>query len=412
MRSTGVRAVAGLVILLALVAGALLADERRSVPSLDHVIATGAAAGSEPGAADPVGPVVASGSAEIGRWVDVTPHDMALIGGSCDSYGVTSIAVDPAAPSDLYVMADCFGVWRSTDYGITWNGPIDIGRNGAAARDCAGGISVAHDDADAPVTLYRACIRGTGMGFWRSDDGGVNWQRFPIGVTDRQDYYAPAVDPYDGDHLLMAGHEMNVLAESRDGGETWQEVPMDPAMAGPGGTGSVLFVDTGDPVTTRRTWLYTGQWNEGNTGTWRTEDGGERWTRVDSMEKPHGQYQIYQPDAGAILAAGLSGSDGHGIYRSTDAGRTWDMVHEGFSAVLWGSDDTVYSGYSWACGDCAVDAEFRRAPSPGAGNWAEGPEQPAEMAMGPATVAVTFDGERYVFVSANWRDGVWRYVEG
>ena len=38
--------------------------------------------------------------------------------------------------------------------------------------------------------------------------------------------------------------------------------------------------DPGDPVTTRRTWLYTGQWNEGNTGTWRTEDGGESWIQI------------------------------------------------------------------------------------------------------------------------------------
>ena len=37
--------------------------------------------------------------------------------------------------------------------------------------------------------------------------------------------------------------------------------------------------------------------------------------------------------------------------------------------------------------------------------------QPSEMAIGPASVAVTFNGTNYIFVSGNWRSGLWRYVE-
>ena len=42
--------------------------------------------------------------------------------------------------------------------------------------------------ASAP-TLYESCIRGSGLGFWKSVDGGVNWTRYPVAASTRQDYY-------------------------------------------------------------------------------------------------------------------------------------------------------------------------------------------------------------------------------
>ncbi|MFV0307698.1 MAG: hypothetical protein ACK5OX_08140 [Desertimonas sp.] len=366
-------------------------------------------------AATAMGPGVPGASAagpdeQPGEWVDVTPPDMGVVAGTCDSYGVASIAVDPVESSDVYAMSDCFGIWRSSDHGLTWSGPIETGRNGRTVRDCAGVIAVVRGQDEETPTILRVCIRGEGMGFWRSVDGGVAWQQIPIPLADRQDYSTITTDPYDPDHVLITGHEMNVLAESTDRGLTWREIPMARGMQAPG-SASMFFVDTGDASKTARTWLYTPQWDGGEVGTWRTEDAGETWVQVDTFEKPHGMYQIFQSDDGVMLAGGLSGSDGDGIYRSDDEGETWDLVAEGYSSAIWGASERRYSAYSWACGDCEVDAEFRSAPADDDTDWSDAMDQPAAMRIGPAAVAVVDDGDHEVFISANWRDGVWRYVE-
>ena len=73
---------------------------------------------------------------------------------------------------------------------------------------------------------------GTGLGFWKSLDGGVNWTSYFVAPTgaSRQDYYPPVGDPYDPNHLVMAGHEMDYLVESVDGGHTWTERVVETAM--------------------------------------------------------------------------------------------------------------------------------------------------------------------------------------
>jgi hypothetical protein len=36
---------------------------------------------------------------------------------------------------------------------------------------------------------------------------------------------------------------------------------------------------------------------------------------------------------------------------------------------------------------------------------------PPEMTIGPAQAAFVFDGTNYIVVTANWRGGLWRFVE-
>jgi hypothetical protein len=344
----------------------------------------------------------------IANWTNVTPANMRVSGGSCDSYGVTSVLVDPSRPSNLYAHSDCFGIWRSTNYGASWTGPINTGRNGSSAGNCAGGgVSIAPGSGSAPI-LYMSCIRGS-VGFWRSVDGGVNWTRYTITPTSRQDYGRVSVDPYDRNHLIMTGHEFSGIVESTNGGQTWRSVnpPGNPG----GGSSALFFVNTGTASTARTTWLYTAQVTGGTFGTWRTSNGGASWTRVESLEHGHGTMNLFQDSSGALFMAGSYGSSGHGVYRSTDYGRTWRRV--GISmpgAVVWGTPSRVYTGYSWACGDCNVAANFQSAPAPGTSGWTR-MTQPSAMAMGPAAVAVTFDGTRYIVITGNWRSGLWRYVE-
>ncbi len=352
-------------------------------------------------------------SAERGKWTSVTPTNVDLKNElDCDNYGSITMAADPMRPSDLYTQFHCQGVWKSVDYGLTWTGPINVGVGGVGVNG-AGGLAIARGPDGQPPILYSAGIRGSGIGFWRSTDGGVSWTRHRVAPSrDRQDFYPPVVNPYDPEHLLMNGHRTSLMVQSRDGGRTWTEVPIAPGMRRGNGTAMSFFIDTGDAATTSKTWLWTAEGSDGSVGTWRTADGGNSWTRVDGNEHPHGQMQIYQPDAsGVVFMAGFHSSRGHGVLRSTDFGQTWRHVGANTEqAIVFGTPKTVYASFAWACASCDVDPNMQSAPAPGLTDWQRLP-RPPEMAIGAAQTATIFDGKNYIIVSANWKGGLWRLVE-
>ena len=210
----------------------------------------------------------------------------------------------------------------------------------------------------------------------------------------------------------MAGHHMSMIVESVDGGRNWSSIPMADGMKQGGGTGSIFFIDTGHVDTTRDTWIWTAEGTGGKIGTWRTSDRGRTWTQVDSNEHPHGQMQIYQPDnRGVVFMPALYSGLGAGVLRSTDYGKTWTRVGvEMNEAVVFGTPKRVYAMYAWACGGCKLDSALQSAPQPGISGWAR-MSTPPEMAIGAAQAATVFDGTNYIILTANWRGGIWRFVE-
>ena len=352
---------------------------------------------------------------QTGQWVNVSPANAILTSAlDCGNYGTITVVSDPARPSNLYTHLDCQGIWKSTDFGQTWTGPINIGTGGAGANG-AGGIAIAPGSPGRPPILYSTGIRGTGFGFWRSLDGGVSWTNYNIAsaASGRQDVYPPVVDPYDGNHLIMAAHELNAMYQSIDGGQNWTSVPLASGMNEPGGTAGVFFINTGVASTTRNTWLWMAQGSGGGFGTWRTTNAGTTWTRVDNNEHPHGNAQIYQPDAsGVVYMAGIYSSLGWGVLRSTDYGQTW--VHVGAAsgeAVVFGTPNNVYAAYGWACGiGCDVFPALEVASLPGIAGWSS-PSRPSGMTQGPAQSVVVYDGNQWIIVTANWVSGLWRYAE-
>jgi hypothetical protein len=362
----------------------------------------------------PIDPCVDAGTCPPGVWINVTPSNANLVDQlDCGNYGTESVQADPLVPGTFYTQFNCQGIWKSIDYGLTWKGPINTGNNGAAAGDAAGGITLAPGaGAKEPPVIYSAGIRGNGQGFWKSTNGGVDWTQYPIGSGSRQDYYPPSVDPYDADHLLMAGHEQNTLMQSTDGGQTWNPVSMDAGMQEQGGTGAIFFVDTGTASTTRGTWLWLAQQSGGTYGTWRTGNAGGAWKQVDKNEHPHGLSQIYQDGSGALFMAGAYSTLGWGVLRSTDYGLTWAHVGgTGNESAVFGMAKNIYATYGWAIGvGQTVDPSLEIAPRPGTGTWTP-TATPASMTQGPAQIAVTSDGTRSIAVAGCWNAGLWRYME-
>src|SRR5882757_2872714 len=354
-------------------------------------------------------------SPTFGTWINATPAGVDLTDNLCGNGGTQSVEADPSNPSNLYAEFNCQGIWKSTDYGATWTGPINTGRNAAKVSDCVGGITVLPSGTAAHPTMYQGCIQGGGKGFWKSVDGGVNWTNYfvaPGGKT-RQDYYAPLVDPYDENHLIMAGHEHDSIVESHDGGRNWSAVPLDDGMLTNGRTGFVFFINTGDATTTRGTWLWIGEQGGGLNGTWRTANSGATWVQVDTNEHPPGAAQIYQPDSnGVVFMAGSYSILGQGVLRSADYGQTW--THVGLTnneSVVIGTSKNVYSMFGFPAGPGGTfDSSFEVAAEPGNGTWVA-PGTPAGLTQGAAQISTVNDGSNNVLIGAMWNSGLWRYIE-
>jgi hypothetical protein len=350
----------------------------------------------------------------LGVWTNVTPTNVDLTHTlGCGNYGVENVQADPNRPSDFYAFFHCQGLWKSVDFGRTWTGPINTGTNGATVSDCAGGIRLAPNGAGNPPILYEACIRGAAIGFWRSLDGGVNWTRFNIGPAGgRQDVYPPSVDRYDPQHLIMAGHEQDLLVESINGGQTWTGVAMNPGMLQGAGTAAISFINTGAPATTRGTWVWMAQASGGTYGTWRTANGGVSWTKVDNQEHLHGFSEAHQNANGDLYIAGVYSAKGWGILRSTDLGLTWTHLGGGFGQrAVWGTAKNLYGSKGGPTGLNTSDGpDFQLALQPGTGAWTS-PATPAAMVQGASQATVSFDGAHAILVTANYGAGLWRYVE-
>lgn len=364
------------------------------------------------GVAIPMGTGGPSGG-NVGEWVDVTPSgiDPTYSG---DNFGLQDVLVDPVRPSDMYTFVNHQGVWKSADFGQTW-AKVNTGVNGDVIDDgkpwSANIDSDRCRDPNTPPTLYTFNGAGSENGFWRSTNGGTDWERFELpsdsGGQYPQDAYSVDVDPYDGKHVIVGFHEATGFVESFDGGETWDVIQIDSGMSA-GVSWYGFFIDTGNPATTADTWLLIPQDNGGGVGTWRTTDGGTSWTKVESLEHPHGNAQIFQRDD-IVYIAGSSGTDGNGVYRSEDLGATFGHVGTNSSqGVVYGTGKNVYAQYAWACGGCDVDqSQSQRAAHPGT-DW-ETWDLP--MMNGPKRAGVSYDGANYIVVTGNWNAGIWRYVE-
>jgi fibronectin type 3 domain-containing protein len=349
----------------------------------------------------------------LGTWINVTPTGVDLTDSLCGNYGSQAVQADAMNPGHLYAEFNCQGIWKSVDYGATWTGPINTGTNGATIGSCGSGITVSPSSAGNPPTIYEGCIRGNGLGFSKSVDGGVNWTQITVTPTTRQDYYPPVVDPYDANHLLMPAHEFDSIVESMDGGQTWASVPLANGMLQNGGTGFIFFINTGVASTTRGTWLWLASQSGGSFGTWRTANSGTAWVEVDHNEHPLGAAQIYQPDNnGVVYMAGQSSVLGSGVLRSTNYGQTW--VHVGATdqeTVVVGTSKNIYSMYGVPVGPGGTtDPAFEIASQPGTGTWVS-PGTPSALTQGAAQISVVNNGTNNILVAAMWNSGVWRYVE-
>jgi photosystem II stability/assembly factor-like uncharacterized protein len=252
----------------------------------------------------------------------------------------------PGEPNVFYVGQVDGGVWKSTDYGRTWE-PIFDGQ----PSQSIGAIAIAPSNSS---ILYVGSGEGlhrpdlsVGDGIYRSTDAGKTWQH--LGLHDGQQIPALAVDPRDPYRLYAAvlGHpygpnEERGIFRSIDGGATWKKVLYKDANTG----GDDVVLDPANPnVVYASLWeSRLGPWEDGNQyegthgGLFKSTDGGDTWkpltkglpdnlVQVHIAVSPSDENRLYATIATAKQGGYGSGA-GLGVYRSDDAGENWYKVTE------------------------------------------------------------------------------------
>ena len=253
----------------------------------------------------------------------------------------------PSQPNVFYVGQGNGGVWKSNDYGRTWNPIFDN-----QPTQSIGAIAVAPSD---PNIVYVASGEGlqrpdlsVGNGIYKSTDAGKTWVRFHSALDNAEQIPALAVDPHDPNRLFAAalGHPYEANPErgifrSTDGGQTWEKVLYKDENTG----GSDVEIDPSAPSVIYATlWqARQGPWEDMNSygapvgGIFKSTDGGTTWQPLTNglpaqivqanvaiaASQPSRLYAtVATPRETGAYASGA----GLGVYRSDDAGANWYQV--------------------------------------------------------------------------------------
>src|SRR5579863_9024991 len=247
----------------------------------------------------------------------------------------------PAQPNVFYIGANDGGVWKTTDYGQTWQPIFDGQPTGSI-----GTIAIAPSN---PNIIYVGSGEGlrrpdlsTGDGIYKSTDAGKTWVH--LGLRDGQQIGSLIVDPTNPDRVFAAvlGHpygpnEERGVFRSLDGGLTWKKV-----LYKDENTGAIeLEFAPGNPSK-----IYADVWASRNlpwetgmdvvngpgSGLFVSSDGGDSWqqltkglpTWADGLGRIG--FDIAPSDPNRMYAM-VDSLDATGVYRSDDAGASWRRVN-------------------------------------------------------------------------------------
>ncbi|HVL10957.1 MAG TPA: hypothetical protein VM529_00225, partial [Gemmata sp.] len=240
--------------------------------------------------------------------------------GSCITPGrVGDIAIDPKNRNVWYVAMSSGGVWKTTNRGISWSAIFD--NYGSYSIGCVA-IDPKNSDVVWVGTGENQSQRsvGFGDGLYKSKDGGKTFAN--VGLKNSEHIAKVLIDPRDTDVVYVAAQ-----------GPLWKE--------------------------------------GGDRGLYKTTDGGKTWKAVLEVSANTGVtdvcFDAKNPDV--LYAASyqrrrnvgvlVGGGPEAAVYKSTDAGKTWEKLTDGLPEVDMGrialaasrqKADVVYAHVQTAAG--------------------------------------------------------------
>lgn len=245
----------------------------------------------------------------------------------------------PGRPNEYYFGATGGGLWKTVDGGNEWFPVTD----GQISSSSIGAVAVAETN---PDIVYigggETQLRGSitqGDGVYKTTDGGKTWRH--LGLKETQAISRIRVHPTNPNIVYVAalGHvygdnEERGVFRSKDGGNTWEKVLYVSDKAG----AADLVIDRTNPdVIYASTWqVYRKAWKMWGGGPdsklFKSLDGGDTWidlTENPGMpEGPIGKIGITVSPADPNRLWAIVEANEGGVFRSDDAGWTWEKVNE------------------------------------------------------------------------------------
>lgn len=301
-------------------------------------------------------PFGAQGTAAL-VWQQAGPYN---IGGR-----VTALAVAPGGAT-VYLGSANGGVFKSVNSGENWTpvfdatGVFSIGALALHPSDPST-VLVGTGEANASVDSY------DGSGVWRTTDGGATWAS--LGLEETRRIARVAYDPLNPQRIFVAamGGQFSTgphrgLYRSENGGASWQQVLFVNDSTGV----CDVVLNPAHPET-----MYCATWERIRrpsyrraygpaSGIWKSVDGGTSWTRLqtglpapsDSVGRIGLALAASSPSTvyAQVVGGANLGYNILGLYRTTDAGATWQRRD-----VPGGALSGMFGGFGWYFGDMAVD---------------------------------------------------------
>ncbi len=267
------------------------------------------------------------------------------IGPALMSGRVVDLEGHPKDAKILYAGAAGGGVWKTGDGGVTFN-PIFEKHNqsiGAIAIDPKNPDQVLWVGTGEVWTRNSVTV---GDGIYKSTDGGQNWTN--MGLANSERISAIKINPQNTNEIfvgvlgaLWGDSQERGVYKTSDGGKTWEKI----FYVNPTTGCSDLAMDTQNPNI-----MYASFWefrrtaysfNSGglNSALYKTTDGGKTWNKIHNgfptgklgriaiaiaPSKPNVLYSVIESEK----------DTDKGMYRSDDAGATWKRTNGDFELVV------------------------------------------------------------------------------
>jgi len=267
------------------------------------------------------------------------------IGPGVESGRVMSIGVNPKKPSEFYVGVASGGVWKTVNDGTTWTPVFE--------KEGSSSIGWVTLDPNDPSVVWVGAGEsnsqrsvGYGDGIYRSDDGGKNWKN--LGLKKSEHIGRVVIDPRDSKVVYVAaagplwgpGGDRG-LFKTTDGGKTWKavltisentgvnDVVMDPSNP------DILYASAYQ----RRRHVFTLIDGGPESAIYKSTDAGATWNKVTSglpsVDMGRIGLAVSPADPNVVYAA-VEAADGKGgIFRSSDKGANWERRNEFDSGAMY-----------------------------------------------------------------------------
>ena len=267
------------------------------------------------------------------------------IGPAFTSGRISGFAVDPANPTRYYVAVASGGVWKTTNAGTTWTPIFDSEASysiGAIAIDPKNFLTVWVGTGE--NNSQRSVAWGSGL--YKSDDGGRSWRN--VGLKTSEHIGRIAIDPKDSNIVYVAsqgplwgpGGERG-LFKTTDGGKTWKSILNISENTGV----TDVVIDPNDPNTLycasyqrrRHRWTLINGGPE--SAIYKSTDAGATWNKLraglPTVELGRVGLAISPVDSNVIYATVEAADRRGGIFRSSDRGGSWERRNEFDSTAMY-----------------------------------------------------------------------------